>query len=100
MANSQHPNAKEPAEKIGLPPRPFLYTLDQIASLLDIGMKSIGRQVWYDRRSIGVATRHQLTARNIAGPNDPPDWRVAETELLRWMRIKGFRYHETGRLRS
>jgi len=100
MANSANPERRSAPESIGLPARPFLYTLDQIATLLDVSSQGLERYLFFERRSIGVPDRHIMHARNIAPHNQQPDWRVAENELLRWMRVKGFRYHEVGRLRS
>jgi len=84
-------------EKLGIPPRPFLYTLDQISVLLDVGEAALkSGYIFYEGRSIGARTRDLMIARNIAPANAKPDWRVAERELVRWMKYKGFRYYERG----
>jgi hypothetical protein len=38
-----------------------------------------------------------MLARDIS-PDDAerPDWRVSEKDFVRWLRFKGFRYHERG----
>lgn len=81
-------------EKIGLPPRPFLYSLDQIANLLDIDLTRL-KAVWiyYRGRSIGRHTGDQIEAIDIApaGQGIKPEWRVSEKEFIRWMKRKGFR---------
>lgn len=84
-------------EKYGLPPRPFLYTLDQISVLLDLPEQAMRTtHIHFEGRSIGVPTRDRLLARNIAAKDAPPDWRVAERELIRWLKNKGFKYYERG----
>lgn len=89
---------KPDRDAIGLPPRPFLYTLDQIASMTGIGEQTLkARHVWFDGRSIGSFQPHDLRARNIARPEDKPDWRVSEKDLIHWMKAKGFKYYERGR---
>lgn len=85
------------AIKVGLPPRPFLYTLDQISVLLSIELSDFQKSyIYYENRSIGVRQRYLLAARNIAHPEDKPDWRVSERELVRWMRYMGYKYYERG----
>lgn len=84
-------------EKIGLPPRPFLYTIDQIASILSMRESVVHqRHIYHEGRDIGRRSPHEMLAHNIAPPNDKPDWRVSEQELLRWMRLKGFKYYDSG----
>lgn len=84
-------------DRVGLPYRPFLFTVDQISVMLEVDEKKIKAEyLYYDGRSIGIQTRHQMVARNIAADDQPPDWRVAERELIRWMKLKGFKYYERG----
>ena len=86
---------------IELPKRPFLYTMDQVATLLNVSEEQLKRQyVHFEGRSIGPHERHHLLARNIAPPNDKPDWRCTERELLRWFKWKGFKYFEKGYLKE
>jgi hypothetical protein len=83
--------------KIGLPPRPFLYTLDQICVLIELNLFNLKRDyIYFEGRSIGIKHPSLMSARNIAEPDQPPDWRVAERELIRWMRHKGWRYYDSG----
>lgn len=85
------------AAKVGLPTRPFLYTLDQISVLLDLSINTIqSSYVHFEGRSIGVAARDLIIARNIAPPEKTPDWRIAEQEFLRWLKRKGFKYYDRG----
>lgn len=87
----------ESARRVGLPPKPFLYTIDQISFLLDVTEVYIKRALLhYEGRSVGVAPRDRMVARNIAPEGEKPEWRVAERELTRWMRLKGFKYYERG----
>lgn len=87
--------------ELGIPPRPFLYTLDQIATLTGYEYAALRRDVvHYDGRSIGFRPRKKMLARNIADDGVKPEWRVAEAELFRWLRICGFRIHERGWIRD
>ena len=82
-------------DKIGLPPRPFLYTVDQISVMLDLPEARIMQAyLYFEGRSIGSRKKDLMTARNIAPANERPDWRIAEREFVRWMRVKGFRYYD------
>lgn len=87
-------------ESVGLPPRTFLYTLDQIASMLSIEVGVLRqRYVYFDQHTLGPLKAELLLARNIS-PDRNPDWRVAEVELVRWMRRKRFRFHSRGWLEA
>lgn len=84
-------------ERVGLPARPFLYTTDQIATLLSLDEKTVKAQyLFYEGRSTGKRKLGLMVARNIADPKNHPQWRVSERELIRWLRFKGFRIYETG----
>lgn len=75
------------------PVRTFLYTLDQVAYILDVSQEKLNASyIYYVGRSGGPGKRHFIAARNIGEPGATPEWRVAENELMRWMRLKGFRY--------
>jgi hypothetical protein len=83
-------------EKVGLPYRPFLYTLDQIAVMLSMPQtKLLQRYLYFDGRSTGRKGLDLMLARNIADDESEAEWRVAEKELLRWMKRKGFRHYST-----
>lgn len=82
---------------VGLPIRPILWTLDQIATMVGSKLETLKQHyVHYDGRSVGVRKHKRLLARNIAEAGEKPDWRVAEAELLRWMKACGFRIYERG----
>lgn len=87
-----------PREKkdLGLPLRPFLYTLDQIATLIELTDASLRRHVHYNRVSVGSRHPDKMLAHSIANEGEKPDWRVTERELIRWLRRKGFRLYERG----
>ncbi len=84
------------AEAIGLPLRPFLYTLDQIGTMLVLDEKAVKKRVHFEGRAPGVRPRDRLLARNISPVDLPPEWRVAERELVRWLKVMGFRLYERG----
>lgn len=94
----QSPNLPARPESVGLPPRPFLYTLDQISVILSISQAEVKtRYVYFEGRSTGPRNVRLLVARNINPDlNDRPDWRVAERELIRWMKVIGFKYYDAG----
>lgn len=94
----QNPHIPARPESVGLPPRPFFYTLDQIAVILNISQTDVERRYCYfEGRSTGARSPRLLQARNInPDPKDRPDWRVAERELIRWMKMMGFKYYDAG----
>ena len=94
-------NLRKGARNVGLPPRPFLYTIDQIATILNLTEFEVNKTyIYFERRSVGTKTREQMLARNIAPRDKTPDWRVAEMELVRWMRFRGFRFYDRSTVRS
>lgn len=95
MPNNQ--TEVERAERVGLPPRPFLYTLDQISGMLSITVSNLMKSyLYFENRSIGAQKKSMISTRNIAPPDDKPEWRVSEREFLRWMRYMGFKYYDRG----
>lgn len=90
---------KEPKfdpKRVGLPPRPFLYTFDQIANLLSISETKLKRDfIYYDGVSIGAHSIKHMLAKDI-GDGGKRDWRVAEQELVRWMIYKKIRVYYRG----
>lgn len=88
------------AGKVGLPVREFLYTVDQLSVMLEVSERQIyDAYLFYHGRSVGVRPREKMLARDISPPDAPkPDWRIAEREFIRWMKLKGFRYHTRGYL--
>jgi hypothetical protein len=89
---------KDP-QKFGLPPRIILYTLDQIATFIEVPITEVRRRfIHFDGRTLGVPKRKQMVARNIAPDNEKAEWRVAEQELLRWAKACGYKFYSTGSL--
>lgn len=79
-------------EAVGLPVITFLYTLDQVASMLQKDMMEFAdRYVYFHMRMTGPFMRHQIRASNIAPEGQVPDWRIAQEEFVRWLRLHGFR---------
>lgn len=86
---------------IGLPPRIFLYTVDQLSVLTQLTEQTLhSKHLFHEGRDVGTRKREQMVARNIAMPDDKPDWRVAEGEFVRWMKLKGFKFYDRGYARA
>lgn len=87
-----------PREKRGdvaLPVRPFLYTLEQVATLTAIEPHVLRDEyVWYEGVNTGGRPPRRLLARDVHPLRRGVDWRVAENELIRWMRACNFRVME------
>lgn len=96
MARFPTPDDRLRPGEVGLPPRPFLYSLDQISTLLCIERSGLSSHIHFEGRSVGPCRPQRMLARDIAPPGERPDWRVAESELVRWCRLKGFRLYERG----
>jgi hypothetical protein len=79
---------------VGLPSRPFLYTIDQLSVILAVAEDKVKKRLWYSGREVGAQPRDKLLAINIAEPEEKPEWRVAERELVRWMRRHGIKFYE------
>lgn len=97
-SRGHRPNNPADPAKVGLPPRPFLYTIDQISIITDLSESQLknGGVIHYEGRSISIPSRRQMIARNIAPDDQKPEWRVAERELIRWLKVMGFRYYDRG----
>lgn len=86
---------------VNMPPRIFLYTLDQISYMLEIPIRTLRLSyIYFQGVSTGPRNRHMMLARDtsVPGGDSVRDWRVAETELTRWMKLKGFRFTRGGRV--
>jgi hypothetical protein len=80
------------AEDFPLPRPPFLWTMDQIATLLSVPEERVAsRYIYYEHLTSGTHAKDHIKAVNIAILGDDPEWRVSETELIRWLRYKGFK---------
>lgn len=79
-------------QSIGLPPITFLYTLDQIAAMVNMQISTLtAKYVYFHLRNTRPKRPDEMMARNIANPEDAPDWRIPQAEFIRWLRFKGFR---------
>lgn len=89
------------SKEVGLPVRPFMFTLDQIAYLLDLTERKLRQDyIHYQGRSVGVCPKDKLLAVDISPEDAPrPEWRVAEKHLKRWMRFKGWKIYDRGYVR-
>lgn len=86
--------AKSKAEQFEMPPRIILYTLDQLATMLNVQLQTIKTSyIHYDRRSPGARPGDRMVARNIAPAGEKPDWRVTENEVIRYLKKRGFRIY-------
>lgn len=91
------PRRRKGAEYIGLPIRPFLYTLDQVAMILSLTEARLkSGYIYYDGRTPGLKPDDLLRAINIAPKDQSPDWRISQKELTVWLNFKGFVIYETG----
>jgi len=86
------PKPPKEVNGIRLPSKPFLYTLDQVAHLLQLPETELRSGfVYYATESSGPNLKRALVARNIANLGDTPDWRVSEDEFKSWLKRKGFK---------
>jgi hypothetical protein len=76
-----------------LPARSFLYTIDQIASLLSAKVSTVKGWLHYENRSAGVRPTSRMKAVDIAPAGEAPEWRVEEREFIRWLKHKGIRIY-------
>ena len=77
--------------QVFMPTLTFLFTLDQIASMLGMSEHDLHyKHIWFLQRSTGRKYRHQMVARNIAADTDKPDWRVSHQDFVRWLNANGF----------
>jgi hypothetical protein len=84
-------------DKIGLPPRIFMYTPDQIATMLELDLTYVKKTLlFYDKREPGLAPKTKMRSINIAPEGETPEWRVTERELIRYLRNRGLRFYERG----
>lgn len=98
MGRAEQPQLPPARDPVGLPPRPFFFSLDQIANMLNMTERNLIVQgyVHLEGRSIGAPLRDQFIARNVAPADQKPEWRVSEREFIRWLKRKGFKYYDRG----
>lgn len=90
------PTEKEYHE-VGLPLKVFLYSFDQIGAMLDVPVKTLEKAyIYYEGRTLAAHRPDLLRARNISPRDEVPEWRVADTELIRWLKNRGFKVLQRG----
>lgn len=78
--------------EVGLPTTAFFFTLDQIASMINVQMETLrSKYLYYIGRSAGIMASHQMPAINIAPEGERADWRVLEQEFVKWCKRRGVR---------
>lgn len=91
MAETIDTRLNQNSKKIDLPPRMFLYTIDQVAACVGLPESTLrASYIYFHGRTRGNKHASLLLARNIAAPQDKPEWRIAENEFIRWMKFKKF----------
>lgn len=89
--------SKKDAERVGLPPRMLFYTPDQIATMLELDIEYVERNLlFYEKREPGLPPRSKMRAINIAPEGETPIWRVAEVTIIQYLRARGIRFYERG----
>lgn len=85
---------------VGLPATPFLYTLDQVAVLLNMSEQDlVSGYIWFAGGTIGRKSPRQIKAVNIqVTPGELANWRVSQGELIRWCKLLGFKVYSRGRV--
>ena len=70
----------------------FLYTLDQVAAMLNVSLADFKvTYCYYHMRNTGPKRKHHMMARNIAPDDALPDWRISQEEFRRWLMANGFK---------
>lgn len=79
-----------PKARIELPVREFLFTLDQIASLLNVSEANLASNyLFFDGVTTG-SSRGRMRARDISNDPNRRDWRVGESQFMMFLRARGF----------
>lgn len=85
--------------KVGLPSLVFMFTIDQIASMMNVQENTIQSvYLYYQGRSTGVKKRHMMTAVNIAPADQKPEWRISLEEYRLWLKRMGFKQSDLTRM--
>lgn len=84
-------------DRVGLPPRVFFYTPDQIAFMFEVTEDYVKkRMLFYEGREPGIPPKTKLRAVNIAPEGETPQWRVSENVLMGYLRSKGVKFYTRG----
>lgn len=85
---------------IGLPPLVFMFTVDQIASMLAVSEKRVMEAfLYYGERTTGRMPRHQMRTINIAPSNEKAEWRIPSREFLAWCKRMGVKISDFNQIR-
>jgi imidazolonepropionase-like amidohydrolase len=88
-------------KETGIPLRVFLYTLDQISVMVEIPVATLEKSyIYFEGRTIATFRPEKMRARNISAREDIPEWRVADKEVIRWLKNRGFKVIERGWVQS
>lgn len=91
------PRHESEREKVGLPPRIFFYTVDQIGTMLELDPDYImKRMLHFQDRSPGVCPKTKMLAVNLAPEGETPQWRIAESRFLGYLRSRGVKFYSRG----
>lgn len=90
-------NVQSARDRVGMPPRIFMYTVDQIAGMLEAKESWVRKSLlFYDEREPGIAPKSKMRAVNIAPDGETPQWRVTEREFIRYLKRHGVKYYQRG----
>ena len=92
------PNLKadENMQEVELPVHTFLYTIDQIAYMMNVSEKHLrDKTIWYIGREYGHFNVMRLKAINIRSHGDKPEWRVEEQEFIRFLKARRIKFRMT-----
>jgi hypothetical protein len=85
---------------VGLPPVIFMFTVDQIASMLSVEERYVmTTYLYYVGRSTGRKATHHMDAVNIAPEDHAPEWRVPSKEFLKWCTRRGIKVNQFSGMR-
>ena len=91
-------DSEEERRKVGLPPRIFFYTLDQVAAMLQVDEDELRkRYLYFAGRDVGFQQPGQLYVVNIS-PDSKAEWRCSDREFMRFLRHKKIRAYDLARL--
>lgn len=77
-----------------LPARPVFWTLDQVASMLQVDLEYFKRRlVFYEGKSAGMDATKMFRAIDVSAPQDVPAWRIHSDEIIRWCKVRNVRIY-------
>jgi hypothetical protein len=89
-------NADQNAQEVELPLHTFLYTIDQIAYMMNVSESNLrNNTIWYVGREYGHFNVMRLKAINIKAHGQKPEWRVEEQEFIRFLKARRIQFRMT-----